>query len=75
MSSERLVRQALLAKATGKRPRCRPRPRWSNCISDLAWCGVSRTIWNYCWPWGIPNFPMDVVPATLLRGKSWRKWI
>jgi len=26
-----------LAKPTGKRPRCRPRPRCSNCISDLAW--------------------------------------
>jgi len=37
MPDERLVRQALLAKLTGKRPRCRPRPRWSNCISDLAW--------------------------------------
>jgi len=35
--NERLVRQALLAKPTGKWPRCRPRPRWSNCISDLAW--------------------------------------
>jgi len=32
-----LVRQALLAKPTGKRPRCRLRPRWSNCVSDLAW--------------------------------------
>ena len=31
------MRQALQAKPTGKRPRCRPRPRWSNCISDLAW--------------------------------------
>jgi len=29
--------QALLVKSTGKRPRCRPRPRWSNCVSDLAW--------------------------------------
>jgi len=36
MSNERLVRQAL-AKPTGKRPRCRLRPRWSNWISDLAW--------------------------------------
>ena len=30
------MRQAPLAKPTGKRSRCRPRPRWSNCISDLA---------------------------------------
>ena len=27
--------EALLAKPTGKRPRCPP--RWRNCISDLAW--------------------------------------
>jgi len=37
MPNERLVRQALLAKPTGKRPRRCARPRWSNCISDLAW--------------------------------------
>jgi len=34
---EKLVKQVLLAKSTGERPRGRPRPRWSNCISDLAW--------------------------------------
>jgi len=34
---ERLVRQVLLAKSTGKQPTGRPKPRWSNCISDLAW--------------------------------------
>jgi len=37
MPNERLVRQALLAKTTGKRSRCRSRPRWSNYISILAW--------------------------------------
>jgi len=37
MPNERLVRQALLVKPTGKRPKCRPRPGWSNCVSDLAW--------------------------------------
>jgi len=36
MPNGRLVKQALQAKPTGKRPR-RPRPRWSNCISDFAW--------------------------------------
>ena len=36
-AQRKLARQALLAKPTGKRSRCRPRPRWSNCISDLAW--------------------------------------
>ena len=25
------------AYTTGKRPRCRPRTRWRDCISDLAW--------------------------------------
>jgi len=35
--NERLVRHVLLAKPTRKRPRCRPRYRWSNCISDLSW--------------------------------------
>jgi len=38
MPNGRLVRQALLAKPTRKLPRCRARPRWNNCISDLAWC-------------------------------------
>ena len=37
MPNGRLVRQALLAIPTRKRPRCRARPRWSDCISDLAW--------------------------------------
>jgi len=37
MSQERLARQVLLATPTGKRPRGRPRTRWSDCISDLAW--------------------------------------
>jgi len=37
MPNGRVVRQALLAKPTGKRLRCRPRPRWSDYISDLAW--------------------------------------
>ena len=36
MSHERRARQVLLAKPTGKRPRGRPRTRWSNYISDLA---------------------------------------
>jgi len=34
---ERLVRQVLLAKSTGKQPSGRPKPRYSNCISDVAW--------------------------------------
>jgi len=37
MPHERLVRQVLLAKPTGKRPRCRPRTSWIDYIFDLAW--------------------------------------
>jgi len=37
MSHERLARQVLLAKPTGKRARGRPRTRWSDYICDLAW--------------------------------------
>jgi len=37
MPNGRLVRQALLAKPTGKPSRCQPRPRLSTCISELAW--------------------------------------
>jgi len=36
MPHERLARHALLAKPTAKRPSGRPRPRRSDCISDLA---------------------------------------
>jgi len=42
------------------------------------WCGTSGTIWNCCWPWGIPSSPMDIAPTTLPRGKAvwkWMKWI
>jgi len=80
MSNGRLVRQALLAKPTGKRPRCRPRPRWSNCIFELAWnqCGTSRTIWNCCCPWGIPSFLWMLPPQPSReenRAWKWMKWI
>ena len=36
MSQEKLGTQVLLATPTGKRPRGRPRTRWSDNISDLA---------------------------------------
>ena len=36
MSQKRWARQVLLATSTGKRPRCRPKTRWSDYISDLA---------------------------------------
>ena len=35
ISHERLARQVLLARPTGKRPRGRPKTRWSDYFSDL----------------------------------------
>jgi len=45
MPHERLVKQVLLAKPTGKRPNCRPRTSWIDYIFDLAWSrlGVEPT--------------------------------
>ena len=37
MCQERLPKQALFAKANGRRPVGRPRSRWSNYIEDLGW--------------------------------------
>jgi len=37
MPHKRLVRQVLSAKPTGKRPKCRPRTRWRDFITDPAW--------------------------------------
>jgi len=37
MPHERLARHVRLEKPTGKRPRRRPRTRWSGYISDIAW--------------------------------------
>ena len=47
MPQERLARQALLAKLTGKRSRGRPRTTLSDYISDLAWSrlAVEPTFW------------------------------
>jgi len=37
MSQERVARHVLLATPPGKRSRGRPRARWNDYISDLAW--------------------------------------
>ena len=37
MPQERLPKQALLAKASGRRPVGRPRTRWTDYIEDLGW--------------------------------------
>ena len=45
MPQERLVKQILQATPTGKRPVGRPRTRWSDYITDLAWfrLGLERS--------------------------------
>ena len=40
MPQERLPKQALLAKAKGRRPVGRPRTRWTDYIKDLGWNGL-----------------------------------
>ena len=37
MPQERLSKQALLAKANGRRPVGQPRTRWTNYIENLGW--------------------------------------
>ena len=37
MPQERLPKQALLAKANGRRPVIRPRTRWTDYMEDLGW--------------------------------------
>ena len=51
MLQERLPKQALLAKANGRRPVGRPRPRWTNYIEDLEWNRLGLH----------PNKMMDVI--------------
>jgi len=51
-----------------KRPRDRPRNRWRDCVSDLAWSlwyGASRTICDCCWSWGISGPPRAAASAIL----------
>ena len=38
-----------------------------------SWCRASRTIWDFCWPWGISSPPMATGLATLARGKTGTK--
>jgi len=47
MSQERLAKQVLLAKATGKGPRGRPRTRRSDCICDLSWSVLAWSQQNF----------------------------
>jgi len=46
MPHERLARHVLLAKSTGKRPKGRPRPTWSDYISDLAYSRLGVEPWK-----------------------------
>ena len=43
MPPERLPKQALLAKANGRRPVGRPRTRWTDYIEDLEWNRSGRS--------------------------------
>jgi len=58
----------LQSTPTGKRTGVRPRTRWRDDISDLAWSrlGVeaSRTTWNFCWWWCISGPPRNAALAT-----------
>ena len=42
MPQERLPKQALLAKANGRRPVGQPRTRWTDYIEDLGWNRLSE---------------------------------
>jgi len=67
MTQERLVRRVLLATPTRNRPRSRPRTRWCDYISDLAWpClgGASKTIWG-CWKREIYRIVSGLLPWDL----------
>ena len=48
MPRERLPKQALLAKANGRRPVGRPRTRWTNYIKDLGAWDFTQVKW---WMW------------------------
>ena len=42
-------------------------PLWPCLVPS--WCGASRTIWNFCWPWGISSLPTAVTSAISLEKK------
>ena len=46
MRQERLPKQALLAKANGRRPVERPRTRWADYIEDRGWNMEDREVWR-----------------------------
>ena len=82
MLTGRLARQDLLAKPTGKRPRCRSRPRRSNRISNLGWSrlvvepaelseiAVDRAVFQVLL-WMLPPQPSLEEKRTW----KWMKWI
>jgi len=76
-NAPRQIDEVLLATPTGKWPRGRPRTRWNDYISDLAWSrlgGASRIIWNCCWSWGITSPLWAAAPRPSLKEKKTWKW-
>ena len=77
MPQERLPKQALLAKANGRRPVGRPRTRWTNYIEDLGWKRLGlhsseemdvmedREVWR-------PNLEL-LPPQPSRKSGQWRK--
>jgi len=67
----------LQSPPTGMRPIGRPRTRWPDYISDLAWSRLGaergRTTWDCCWLWGISGPPRAAPPATLPKRKAHAK--
>ena len=75
MPQEKLPKQALLAKANGRRPVGRPRTRWTDYIEDLRW---NRNDGGDGRPWGVAAQSWATAPATLRKKRAMKKevqWI
>ena len=76
MLQERLPKQALLAKANGRRPVGRPRTRWTDYIEDLGWSCLGlhpsemmevmedREVWQ---------LNLELLPLTLTEKRAMKK--
>ena len=79
MPQERLPKQALHAKASGRKPVRRPRTRWTDYIEDLGWNRLglrpSEMMEVMERPWGVAAQSWATAPATLTekRGNEERR--